>query len=114
MSADFTAEKMKLTGSETVGAVRAKLEYNNLETVCDCENFDHPVSDTESMSSGLGEKKHNKHMQWRFANAKADAALVVQRAAAQLLWANKELGRNPTSRSRIQRRVLMRLTHLHL
>ncbi|KAK9080247.1 hypothetical protein SSX86_001923 [Deinandra increscens subsp. villosa] len=26
---------------------------------------------------------HNKHMQWRFANAKADAAMVVQRAAAK-------------------------------
>ncbi|MFS7938886.1 putative QWRF family protein [Helianthus anomalus] len=41
----------------------------------------------------VGEKKlldahvlrvlHNKHMQWRFANAKVDAAMVVQRAAAQ-------------------------------
>ncbi|KAI3821143.1 hypothetical protein L1987_08700 [Smallanthus sonchifolius] len=187
MSVDFTAEKMKLTGSETAGAVRAKLEHNNLETACDCENSDHPVSDTESMSSGstlgnvrgggpraivvparfwqetinllrrvqpvpvspplfknisisgckvlhdgsklpsprgssfspspvsnlgntasilsfcadskrgkVGEKKlvdahvlrllHNKHMQWRFANAKKDAAMVVQRAAAQVTF----------------------------
>lgn len=48
----------------------------------------------DSKKGKVGEKKvedaqmlrllHNKHMQWRFANAKADAAMVVQRVAAQV------------------------------
>ncbi|KAD4385491.1 hypothetical protein E3N88_25659 [Mikania micrantha] len=184
MSVDFTDEKLKLSRTEIA---ESKLEHNKPESVCIYDNSDHPVSDTDSSSSGgthgnvrggdrraivvparfwqetisllrrvqpvpvsppllkkknnkpisgspklpprgssvspspesnggggnsnlgktpsilsfcadskrgkVGEKKvvdahvlrllHNKHMQWRFANAKADAAMSVRRAAAQ-------------------------------
>ncbi|KAI7753701.1 hypothetical protein M8C21_025505 [Ambrosia artemisiifolia] len=60
----------------------------------------------------VGEKKvvdvhvlrvlHNKHLQWRFANARADAAMLVQRAAAKL----QQLKHNLKLHSLLKKQIL--------
>ncbi|XP_076928872.1 QWRF motif-containing protein 2-like [Bidens hawaiensis] len=90
----------------------SKSNYNSLGNAASILSFS-----ADSKRGKVGEKKlvdahvlrvlHNKHMQWQFANAKAEAAMVVQRATAQKTLYNARVSISKLWHSVISKRLQM-------